>query len=440
MNGLSGARVVLLDDEAAEAIPVIKAFAKRGIPVAFFDGTESELPAKRNRLSGVRLAILDMNLGVTGSNESIASTLVQTFSRIIDSSNGPYGILIWTNHPELKGTVARYIFEHSTLPNPVFIVTMKKADFGTAGRFALRKLSAELVKILLENSPLECLQVWEGTCFRAATNVTNSIADMTQAAAGDLDQWKLAWRDETLKLLLVISKAYAEKRHKHENCISSIFLALDPLHSDRMDALVENLSEDLSKHADQIMAATGGSAIERIAKVNTMLHLASDQLEHFSPGNLFVFNSRNRPPFMPRIRDVLIDSIQGTEGLQQAANLQVLLKHAHLCALEVTPVCDHAQDKIGLSRMISAVAVPCEHKKKIKPGQFLKSAGPFFLSEKPFKPGPYLIYLNSRYIATAAPAIVKNIRAKARVRGQLLADIQAWGAYQTARQGVMMLS
>jgi hypothetical protein len=84
--------------------------------------------------------------------------------------------------------------------------------------------------------------------------------------------------------------------------------------------------------------------------------------------------------------------------------------------------------------------VPCEHKKKIKPGQFLKSAGPFFLSEKPFKPGPYLLYLNSRYVATAEPAIVKKIRAKARVRAHLLADIQSWAAYQAARQGVMMLS
>jgi hypothetical protein len=95
---------------------------------------------------------------------------------------------------------------------------------------------------------------------------------------------------------------------------------------------------------------------------------------------------------------------------------------------------------MGLSRLLSAVAVPCEHKKKIKPSQFLKPAGPFFLSEKPFKPGPYNLYLNSRYVATAKPAVVKTIRAKVRVRAQLLADIQSWAAYQSARQGVMMLS
>lgn len=446
MNGLGGARVILLDDEASEAIPVIKALAKIGVPVAFFDGNDSELPTKNKKLRGVRLAILDMNLGVTGSNESIASTLVQTFGRIIDENNGPYGILIWTNHPDLKGTVARYIYEHATLPKPVFIITMKKADFkiaglqGTAHRFAARKLSRELFKILAENSPLECLQVWEGTCFRAATNVTNSIADMSNAAAADLDQWRLAWRDETLKLLSVISKAHAEGHHTESNCISSIFLALDPLHSDRMDVLVEETVDDLSGHTGKIMAATGGSAVERIAKVNAMLHMASDQLENFSPGNLYVFGERSRPPFMPSIKDVLQDCIQGNNAAQQAENLKLVLKHSHLCGLEVTPVCDHAQNKIGLSRLISTVAVAYEQRKRIKGGQFLKRIGPFFFAEKPFTTGPYVLFLNSRYVATAKLSEVKSIRAKARVRAQLLADIQSWAAYQASRQGVMMLA
>ena len=81
MNGLGGARVLLLDDQSAEALPVIKAFSRAGVPAVFFDGKESELPTKSRKLRGVRLAILDMNLGVTGNDNTIASTLVQTFTR-----------------------------------------------------------------------------------------------------------------------------------------------------------------------------------------------------------------------------------------------------------------------------------------------------------------------------------------------------------------------
>jgi len=88
-------------------------------------------------------------------------------SRIIDRDNGPYGILIWTNHPDLKQKVAQYIYEHSDLPNSVFIEMLKKANFKKSGKgngqqFSIIKLSKELVKVLAENSPLEYMQVWEG--------------------------------------------------------------------------------------------------------------------------------------------------------------------------------------------------------------------------------------------------------------------------------------
>jgi len=444
MNGLSGARVVLLDDESSEAVPVIKAFAKMGVPVVFFDGKAAELPTKKKRLRGVRLAILDMNLGVTGSNETIASTLVQTFGRIIDDNNGPYGVLIWTNHPDLKDLVSRYIYEHPNLPKPVFIVTLRKAAFKMAGgkgsprRFAVGKLSRELIRILAENSPLECMQVWEGACFRAATNVTNSLAELSGSTATNLDEWRHAWRTEALKLLLVISKARAEEHHTRENCIPSIFLALNPLHSDRMDVLVEELQEDLSSHVDQIMAATGGAAVERKAKVNSMLHLASDQLDTFSPGNLFVFGKRNRPSFMPSLKDALQDCIEGNLT-QQPANLRLIMDQGLLCGLEVTPACDHAQNKMGLSRIVAGFAVPYEHVKKIKKGQFLKSLGPFYFPGKPFSAGTYVLFFNSRFVATAKPSLVKNLHASARIRPQLLADVQSWSSYQAARQGVMML-
>lgn len=444
MNGLNGARVLLLDDEPNEALPVIMAFSKAGVSSVFFDGTEGDLPKPAKRLRGVRLAILDMNLGVTGSDKTIASTLVQTFSRIISPDNGPYGVLIWTNHPELKSDVAKYIYEHHDLPKPVFILMLKKAAFKKKGKgdgprkFAIGKLSKELVKMLAENSPLECLQVWEGSCFEAATNVTNAIAVLSGPTATDLEGWRRMWREEALKLLLVLSKAHAEEHHTVENCIPSIFLALNPLHSDRMDALVEDFGRELSHYAEQIMAATGGSAMERKAKVNSMLHMASDRLDDFNPGNLYAFGKK-RPAFMPGMKDALQDCVEGNDT-QLPGNLAELLDHARLCALEVTPVCDHAQKKMGLSRLITGFAVPVAYQKKIKgKAQFLKPVGPFYFSDKPFESGAHILYLNSRYSVTAKPSAVKELRAAARVRPQLLADVQSWASYQAARQGIVML-
>ena len=171
-----------------------------------------------------------------------------------------------------------------------------------------------------------------------------------------------------------------------------------------------------------------------------MLHLASDRLDEFNPGNLYAFGQRNKPAFIPTIKDALRDCVQGNAGAQQEANLAEIVEHGCLCALEVTPVCDHAQNKIGLSRLITGFAVPVERQKKINGKvQFLKTLGPFYFYGKPFGEGAYMLYVNSRYGITAKPSAVKKLRATARVRPQLLADVQSWASYQAARQGVMML-
>src|SRR2546428_5522570 len=129
MNGLSGARVLLLDDEAAEALPIIKAFSKVGVPVAYFDGRPGQTPRNRDKLNGIRLAILDMDLGFGGPPENMASTMLQTLASIVRSDNGPFGVLIWTNHPDQKETFKQFMYERSDLPKPVFVLMLKKAEF-----------------------------------------------------------------------------------------------------------------------------------------------------------------------------------------------------------------------------------------------------------------------------------------------------------------------
>jgi hypothetical protein len=445
MNGLSGARVLVLDDEPDEALPIIKAFSRVGVPVAYFDGKPGQIPRKRDKLHGVRLAILDMDLGFGGPPENMASTMLQTLARIIRPDNGPYGVLIWTKHPDQKETFARFMYERSELPNPVFVVMLKKADFlvgspskAAKRRFSIQKLAAELVSILAETSPLEFMQVWEGSAFRAATNVTNTVAELSQSGAETLDQWKREWHDETLKLLLGISRAQAEAQHTRESCIPSLFLALNPLHSDRMDALVKESSRELTRHTDQIMQATGSSKLERRAKVNSMLHLASNDLEKFSPGNVYLLGSRNRSLF-PALKEMLRNSLNGNDEAARARNLELVVEHGTQCGIEISAACDYAQDKMGLSRVIVGVVLPHQHKSLVKRADSLKTLGPFYFDSDGMPAGVYNIYLDSRYVAAAEPKSIKKLRAVARVRPQLLADIQFWVSYQAARQGVVLL-
>jgi hypothetical protein len=448
MIGLSGARVLLLDDEPNEVLPLMKAFARAGVPVAYFDGKKNGLPAKSMKLRGVRLAILDMNLGVTGSDETIASTLVQTLSSIISEDNGPYGALIWTNHPDLTDIVGRYIHAHRTLPNPVFVLQLKKAEFlsglgsNARMRVSLSSLSSRILAALNASSPLECMQAWEGNAFTAATNVTNSIVEIEGTGIADLAGWKQAWCEQAAKLLLVVSQAQSGQHHNAATVLDSAFLALNPLHSDRMDALVEASAKKLAHHAAKVAAATGASSITRRSKVNTMLHLAADHLTAFQPGNMYVFSGTERPSFIPNLTSLMGDCIHGRDA-QHAENLAFLLERSRICAVEISPVCDHAQAKIGFARFITGFIVPAEdgdvERRLNRKAQYLKPIGPFNL-ESPNGPVNSYIYLNSRFIASSTLKEASKLKAVCRVRSELLADLQFWASYQGARQGIMMLS
>jgi hypothetical protein len=197
---------------------------------------------------------------------------------------------------------------------------------------------------------------------------------------------------------------------------------------------VEGISKNVKIYADGIMAAQGGSAIDRKAKVNTMLHLALDHLDQFSPGNLYIFPKRHRTTFMPPLNDVLKDCAKGNHQEQTMA------EHGRLVALEITPLCDFAQKKMGLSRVMSGFVLPHEDSALVKGGQFLKVAGPFFFrSSRTLPAGPYSIYLNARFSTSARVQDIEALTPVARVRSQFLADVQAWASYQGARQGVVML-
>ncbi len=141
----------------------------------------------------------------------------------------------------------------------------------------------------------------------------------------------------------------------------------------------------------------------------------------------------------PALKDMLRNSMNGDEATQ-AKNLESVLQKGIQCGIEITPVCDYAQDKMGLSRVIVGFVLPHEHKKLVKQTNFLKPIGPFYFGGKGMPDGTYNLYLDSRYVVAAEPKAVRKLRATARVRPQLLADIQFWASYQAARQGVIFLS
>jgi hypothetical protein len=258
MIGLKGARVIVVDDNEEEALPILRAFAKKGIPTAFFDGNLIGFPSKGHRLSGVRLAILDMNL-VLGhtSNKEKAAALVNVLGQILSPQNGPYAILAWTMHPEVLEDFKKYLFAAQSVPNPIFIVVLEKRDCkNKKGGVDLTVLSDKVEEVLSQFSPLLLLQAWEEKCFWAAAEVTNTLGSLVAGDADNLEEWLNLWKSQLLQLMYAMAEAEAEKHLDINSCLAALFGVLNPLHADRMESNIIELSDLFVDNSDEILAAS----------------------------------------------------------------------------------------------------------------------------------------------------------------------------------------
>lgn len=202
MNGLAGTRVVIVDDEEHEALPIIKQLSKKGISSIYF-GNMNDLPSEKQKLLGIRLLILDIDLvGGSVPDKSKISTLLGFLRKILHPDNGPYGILLWTNHPDLKRLFEEEVFNTFDIPNPVFTACVSKNECkDKKGVLKLSKISPKINDALKGFSPLLILQRWEEACFTSATQVTNALAGFAIKDSNNLADWRNLWKTETIKVM-----------------------------------------------------------------------------------------------------------------------------------------------------------------------------------------------------------------------------------------------
>jgi hypothetical protein len=441
--GICGARVVVVDDDESEALPIIKAFARRQIPAAFFDGGRRGLPRKNDRLKGVRLAVLDMDVvggGVPDATKLAA--LAKLVASILSPYNGPYVVLAWTKHPELSQQFEDYLFRIAGFPRPVLTVTLEKAACKTANdKFDIACITRRIEQALEDVHPFMLLQAWEGRAFDAATDVTNALSEIAAAGAADYAAWRRAWRTQLLQLMYALASAVAEQNLDNDSCLAAFYEALNPLHADRLESNSMELATRFAPHAADILAARGDPGIEKLAKMNTMLHIAFDNLQSSSAGNIYRFLSGHKPKWVPSASDLLndlLEPLQQEERMRQRKD-EVLAVSLPLL-VEVSPICDHAQRNVRIPRFVAGVVIPIVHANTLKKsGGFNWRFGPIYLDRPLMAPGQYYIVLSARHLVTHVLTTSDSFRPSARLRSEALNDLFAWLFHHASRPGITVL-
>ena len=443
MIGIGGARVVVVDDDEGEALPIIKAFARNRIPTAFFNGNLRELPRKKDRLAGVRLAVLDMDVVGGGVPDATkVAALTKLVSSILSPKNGPYIVLAWTKHPELRQQFEDYFFRIAEFPRPVLTITLEKAACKKAnGNFDIACITKRIEEALQEINPFMLLQSWEEKAFDAATDVTNALSEVASAGAADYATWRTQWRTQVLRLMYALASAVAEQNLNTDSCLPAFYGALNPLHADRLESNAAGLATDFARYVADILGATPDPGNEKRAKINAMLHVAFDNLQSFSAGNVYRFPSGHKPKWVPSTSDLLDDLVEPLQPDERMRQRKAEVLAAALPLLiEVSPVCDHAQRNVRIPRFVAGIVLSNQLANRLKkPGGFSWHFGPIYFDHPFTTPGEYLIAVSARHLVTHDLKNTGALKPSARLRAEALTDLYAWLFHHASRPGITVL-
>lgn len=443
MNGLEGARVIIVDDKDEEALPVLKALAGMGVPSVFFNPLMGSHSLPSSRLKGIRLAILDMDLvGAGADDKSKASTLVNTIGGILDPDNGPYSVIIWTMHEELIDLFKDYIYKAPEVPKPILTFKITKDECKKGGVFELDAVQNKLLEGLSKFGPLLFLQTWEANSIQAAIDVTNLLSELADSSGDDLASRSETWSANLLQMMKSLAEEEAGMQLDKSNCLSSLYGALNPLHADRMNNL-SNLPKDLfTNEVEKILGVRAKIGHDITARINSMLHLSYDNLDRISPGCIYVYRYRDkRPVGVPTWSSLLDDLIQPSKN---KPDIKALLRNdCLLMIVEISPVCDHAQKKVRIPRFIPGFLIPTKHLKYFKRdsrgGSFMWDFGPLHIEIMNKWKGGHHFCLSARHIFSLGFDEIEYQPPFTKLRPQVLAEIQNWVAYYISRPGVMQL-
>ena len=122
-------KVLVIDDQITEAMPLINLLGKKGVSSMYYSGNLSELP--ESPFDKIRLVFCDLKYNVASDAKSVASTVLSILKALISEKNGPYILLAWSAHgadylEELQNVLG------ATKIKPEFILQLDKSEFFTS--------------------------------------------------------------------------------------------------------------------------------------------------------------------------------------------------------------------------------------------------------------------------------------------------------------------
>ena len=436
MDGLKTTRVLVVDDKIKEAQPFMAALAKRGIGTIFFSGDVDDLPPDESKLTGIRLAALDLDLLGGGEAPTVIGHLLNVVNSVIDTQNGPYLAIAWTSKDdtyfdELQSRISELSCQ------PIDFIKMSKGDYESSD--AIDRIFQRVEQSVDGAYPLGLLCFWEQTIHDSSGSVMQILPNSSD------------WASDSRKTLNLIIENSSAEGDSAEAKLASILSTFNSLQLDSVESNLAQL-EDAARFVSPLIGEEPPEDTELKAKLNFRL-LRTDAAEGHAPGNVYhcdgIFSGEDS--VFPDLDKLLDDFVRGRPKAEPRARQQQLqaedckistLKAANCVpiAMEVTPLCDFQQGNTRLLRFLCGLALPFgERRKGKKPEGFLRTDyAPIEFRDGELA-GRKLLVWNSRFVVSAREDQINDDSKLFRLRQSHLIDVQGWLTSQLNRPGVFTI-
>lgn len=402
-------RVVVIDDNFNEALPLIQVLAKKGIPVSYFTGDQDSLP---DSPIDPRVIFLDIHLGIGGNDDrTIISVIINVLKQIIQE-NTYYFIIAWTKHNELIDKIKNELQNNKR--NPLFILNLEKTECKKEdGSFNIQKIEEKLKTELKNLGIFHLFILWENIVHKSAGKIVNDFSAFYPVNDD--------WNNNMTAVFKKLAESYAGQLDT-SNATEVVKNALFTFNGTFLDTLESQIENNNANY--NITFSNTSINKDIIAEINTRLHLARDVGEKIMPGNIYKLEQQSD--------NLIVDIFNGK--FDSFDRKEDLMNNSQLIYLEVSPSCDYAQRKWKMHRILPGLMWPTKFEDKIKKADYIYKTPIFRLNNN-----NYLFVFDLRFLTSFELNSIKNLSPICRIRHQLLVDIQSKISGHINRPGIISL-
>lgn len=232
-------RIIIIDDNINQALPLINYLSKYRFPFKYFNGDIENLPKEGDGFNDVRVLFLDLNLMDDTIPEKPHFAMVKSvLNRVIESVSHPYLMVVWSRHDEKVREFNEYVFndqEEMFHKRPCHIITANKPSYFYLDGVEISGTDFNDLKTLIEGElqtfpELKSILQWENSVHQVAHEVSSEIFNLQ----GDYQAWAQNTRN-ILSLFAQVSIGSHFSTSDNSTKLNSSFEVINQLFMDKLE-------------------------------------------------------------------------------------------------------------------------------------------------------------------------------------------------------------